>query len=348
MANTIDQIKQRITPEGIMSACGIHAKRKGYQWWACCPFHTEKTASFRIHMDRKQTEWRYTCHGCGVYGDLINLWANIRNNGNLKEAIKELVNNYGSAKPVYIKQKPADEIQTSNKSLQMVKDIYQTAKPICSITYNENLNPWQYFLSRHINLKDKQQFLHPNLRYHKNLSCGKLYDKQPNNLYPESSAIICGNLIDGKLTGLQRTYLKQDIGKFKNASGICKFSLGNLHNGLSPVWLGKDKEGKPLPPATKNETLVIFEGLEDALSYAIIHPNDRIAIGLGLARLKNIKIPDSFNHILLGADRPKKPIHKKQTDSALHKWTQDNKNAEIFYAPYGYDDYNDYICGEEL
>ncbi len=41
--------------------------RKGGQYWACCPFHHEKTASFAIN----EAEQFYHCFGCQVSGDVI-------------------------------------------------------------------------------------------------------------------------------------------------------------------------------------------------------------------------------------------------------------------------------------
>ena len=46
----------------------ISLQRKGRRYWACCPFHFEKTPSFAID-EIKQT---YHCYGCGVGGDVIS------------------------------------------------------------------------------------------------------------------------------------------------------------------------------------------------------------------------------------------------------------------------------------
>lgn len=41
--------------------------KKGGTYWACCPFHHEKTASFAVN----ETDQFYHCFGCGVSGDVI-------------------------------------------------------------------------------------------------------------------------------------------------------------------------------------------------------------------------------------------------------------------------------------
>ncbi len=43
--------------------------KRGYNYWACCPFHHEKTPSFSIQA----AEQYYHCFGCGVSGDVVNL-----------------------------------------------------------------------------------------------------------------------------------------------------------------------------------------------------------------------------------------------------------------------------------
>ena len=45
----------------------IKLERKGYGYWACCPFHHEKTPSFSINAADRY----YNCFGCGVSGDLV-------------------------------------------------------------------------------------------------------------------------------------------------------------------------------------------------------------------------------------------------------------------------------------
>ena len=47
-------------------------KRAG-QYWACCPFHHEKTPSFAV----KEEDGFYHCFGCGVSGDVVKFVQNI-------------------------------------------------------------------------------------------------------------------------------------------------------------------------------------------------------------------------------------------------------------------------------
>ena len=42
-------------------------KRQGRNFWACCPFHHEKTPSFSVSEEKGF----YHCFGCGAHGDAI-------------------------------------------------------------------------------------------------------------------------------------------------------------------------------------------------------------------------------------------------------------------------------------
>ncbi|MDR0407035.1 MAG: DNA primase [Holosporales bacterium] len=42
--------------------------RRGKNWFGCCPFHNEKTPSFKIDAERDF----YYCFGCGAHGDLFS------------------------------------------------------------------------------------------------------------------------------------------------------------------------------------------------------------------------------------------------------------------------------------
>ena len=55
----------------IVSIIGEYTKlemRSPNDWWGCCPFHGEKTASFHVDTDKKF----YYCFGCHAGGNVIN------------------------------------------------------------------------------------------------------------------------------------------------------------------------------------------------------------------------------------------------------------------------------------
>ena len=42
-------------------------QKKGQDYWACCPFHSEKTPSFKVSASRQG----YYCFGCQAKGNAI-------------------------------------------------------------------------------------------------------------------------------------------------------------------------------------------------------------------------------------------------------------------------------------
>lgn len=63
---TIDAVNNTVD---IVSVIGEYTKltSRGNDWWGCCPFHGEKTASFHVDADKKF----YHCFGCGAGGNVI-------------------------------------------------------------------------------------------------------------------------------------------------------------------------------------------------------------------------------------------------------------------------------------
>ncbi len=65
---TIDAI---LNTTDIISTISEYTKlehRGGNDWWGCCPFHGEKTASFHVDGDKKF----YHCFGCHKGGNVVN------------------------------------------------------------------------------------------------------------------------------------------------------------------------------------------------------------------------------------------------------------------------------------
>lgn len=60
----IQELSARTDLVGLIHA-RVPLKKKGSQFWACCPFHEEKTPSFSVDSHKNF----YHCFGCGAHGD---------------------------------------------------------------------------------------------------------------------------------------------------------------------------------------------------------------------------------------------------------------------------------------
>lgn len=61
------EIKDRVS---LRSEVGkrVSLKRKGQDYWACCPFHNEKSPSFHVREEKGY----YHCFGCGAHGNVFD------------------------------------------------------------------------------------------------------------------------------------------------------------------------------------------------------------------------------------------------------------------------------------
>ena len=62
----IDEVRNRIDIVDVINEY-VPLKKKGRDWEACCPFHTEKTPSFKVSQPKQM----YYCYGCGAGGDVF-------------------------------------------------------------------------------------------------------------------------------------------------------------------------------------------------------------------------------------------------------------------------------------
>src|SRR5471030_3313324 len=64
----IDQLLNRVDIVDLIDSRITLRKKSGNNFFACCPFHTEKSASFSV----SQAKQFYHCFGCGAHGNAID------------------------------------------------------------------------------------------------------------------------------------------------------------------------------------------------------------------------------------------------------------------------------------
>jgi DNA primase len=64
---TIEQVREATDIAQIVGEY-VRLKKKGRDMWACCPFHQEKSPSFKVSSDRQL----YHCFGCGKGGNVFS------------------------------------------------------------------------------------------------------------------------------------------------------------------------------------------------------------------------------------------------------------------------------------
>jgi DNA primase len=104
--NLLDEILRRTD---IVQLVGRRVKltRRGQAFWGCCPFHAEKSASFKVENSRRT----YKCFGCGKGGDAFK-WLMETEGLNFPEAVEKLAGEAGGELP---KWTPEDEAREEKK-----------------------------------------------------------------------------------------------------------------------------------------------------------------------------------------------------------------------------------------
>lgn len=64
----IEEIRSKIDIADLVTTYGFQLKHSGSDLWCCCPFHNEKTPSFKVDSSRGT----YHCFGCGESGDVFS------------------------------------------------------------------------------------------------------------------------------------------------------------------------------------------------------------------------------------------------------------------------------------
>ncbi len=245
-------------------------ERRGTSYWACCPFHHEKTPSFAIN----EPDQFYHCFGCGESGDVIKFVREMENI-DFMDAVKLLAERAGMQMPQtgFDNQKTAEMKRKRDTLLKIMND--------CAHFYLDNLNSGKadehinYILKRNIPSNIVRTFgLGASLNFYDlpKFLLAKGYSRQD---IIDSGTV---NEADGKLTDAQggrlifpvinamdevvafggRVLKKTDFAKYKNTKETAIFNKSKtLYNINLLKKLRKTK--------TINEVIMV-EGYMDTIS----------------------------------------------------------------------------------
>src|SRR6516225_3154359 len=99
--------------------------RKGRVMWGCCPFHGEKSPSFKVENERRA----YKCFGCGAGGDAFK-WLMETEGLSFPEAVEKLAGEAGVELP---KWSAEDEAREDRR-----KSLYEVIEAAC-VFFEEQL-----------------------------------------------------------------------------------------------------------------------------------------------------------------------------------------------------------------
>jgi DNA primase len=117
----LDEIRNRLSISSVVGRSVTWDRRKTNSskgdYWACCPFHSEKSPSFHVE-DRKG---RYHCFGCKASGDIFTFLVE-KEGATFPEAVERLAEQAGVALP-----KPSAEDHRREQVRATLHDVMQRA-----------------------------------------------------------------------------------------------------------------------------------------------------------------------------------------------------------------------------
>ncbi|MDH3635722.1 MAG: DNA primase [Gammaproteobacteria bacterium] len=120
--NFIDDLLNRVDIVEVIDS-RVPLKKKGREYWACCPFHGEKTASFSV----SSTKQFYHCFGCQKSGNAVGFLMDY-DHMEFVEAVEALAQSLGLEVP-YEKgsapPKPAPGLESMYQSLEQCAKHFQ-------------------------------------------------------------------------------------------------------------------------------------------------------------------------------------------------------------------------------
>ena len=102
----------------------VPLKKKGREYWACCPFHGEKTASFSVSSSKQF----YHCFGCQKSGNAVGFLMDY-DHMEFVEAIESLAHSLGIEVPYEqgtAPAKPAQGLESMYQSMEQSSQYYET------------------------------------------------------------------------------------------------------------------------------------------------------------------------------------------------------------------------------
>lgn len=131
----------------------VALKKRGRNYWGCCPFHGEKTPSFSVNAEKNM----FYCFGCHEGGDVFKFIMKSEN-CSFSEAVKLLATRYGI--PIPEREKTAEEIRRDRqrRELSEANELAVRFYQSCLLRTNYGKAALAYLEGRGINRQIIEQF----------------------------------------------------------------------------------------------------------------------------------------------------------------------------------------------
>ncbi len=267
-ADWLAELKQR---NNIVSVVGkyIHLDKKGSKYWACCPFHNEKTPSFTVSED----DGFFYCFGCKESGDVISFVQKYES-CDFPQAVEILAKQANMEIPEFRGEKEVVEKKQKRERILALLDF--AYKHYMKNLYLPQAKPAQdYIKQRGFTRRELEDFkmgyslnwneLIEALRrqgftYSEMMDAGVAQTKN-NHYYDVMAERLVFPIFNsfGECVGFSARVLgKTDYAKYKNTAETLLFQKGKVVFGINLVKALKQKEGL--------KSVIIVEGQIDVIA----------------------------------------------------------------------------------
>lgn len=250
----------------------LKLERRGYDYWACCPFHHEKTPSFHINAADKY----YHCFGCGESGDIISFVKGYEN-VDYAQAVQILAARAGLEVPAFDDRSAEENAEKKRKRDRLLALCKDTARFYLNNLYSGRAEKHlAYLAKRGVSPSTMKKF---------GIGASLDFDALPSHLlaqgYTAEECIesgVCSKLDEGRLFDALggrliipiinhmdeviafggRLLEKSDRAKYKNTRETMLFSKGKTLYNINLVK--KEKRAGGL------SSVIMVEGYMDAIS----------------------------------------------------------------------------------
>ena len=161
--------------------------------------------------------------------------------------------------------------------------------------------------------------------------------------------VACATDRRGKTVACHRTYLalrggvwgKADVPKAKKVMG--QYAAASIR-----VWSGAAVDGKrpvPLARVAAGARVYIAEGIEDALSCAMVLPEARVLAAISLSNLANVDLPSAVTSVTLIGDQDEGEQARAALDRAIDAHRAAGREVRLWRNSAGGKDLNDALRG---
>lgn len=256
----------------------VALKKRGSNYWGCCPFHGEKTPSFSV----QPSKGFFYCFGCHEGGDVIKFIMKIEN-CDFQEALKLLADKYNIAVPE--NQHTAQELANERKA----KDIFAVNElagkyfEACLTKTKYGSNALQYLHNRGISEEIIKQF---SIGYALDSFSGLLHNLAKRGVR-ETLLAEAGLVLPGKTKGFYDKFRNRVMIPIKDARGRIVGFGGRVIDKGEPKYLNTGETRW----FNKRNILFGFDVAKDEIKskkYAIVVEGYMDAISLHAVGINNV------------------------------------------------------------